>query len=265
MSSSVSREPELLRLERELHGGEYRSRLERLREQDAFYTRFGTWQDVLGFLRNSDSQDPRCDLVLRPIFRAYRADSDPLWQTVLLTIFWRGLRSIHSQKRAWNRDDGARWQSVTWAFLQVISRIDVDARPDRLVQAVINKTVSRLYQACRSEWRLASTEMTTADREIEEIAGAVEDEPDLAEDLRLVAADFVEWLRAKAAKGLISRADLHLIIETRMLGESAAEYARKHGLSHEAVRKRRRRAEKLLSSNKEVLKKLGDFLSQSEA
>jgi hypothetical protein len=63
------------------------------------FRRFCNRPDVIAFAREATSIDPREDEVQRPIFEANARDRDARWRAILSVILWRGLESIHFQKR----------------------------------------------------------------------------------------------------------------------------------------------------------------------
>ena len=204
---------------------------------------FGTWRDVVAFMRCGTSDDPRKDEVLRPIFETHTDDGDPRWRTILLVIFWPGLESIHFQKRGWDQDSDERWQNIVWTFLHVLCRVDVRRRPDRLVQKVFNDTVHHLYDEYRRAWNRAKREVATDPEEINALAGGIEG-IDLAEIERRELQEIeIKRLREHAEAGRISGVDFLLLVGTRVYGKSIADYAREAGLAYQVAKKRRQRAE----------------------
>lgn len=231
------------RLEQELEGSAYQTLLRKLQQKHLFLRRFRTWADVIAFMRNGTSTDPRKDEILRPIFEAHAKDKDPRWRAVLLAIFWPGLESIHFQKRGWDQDSDERWQNIMWTFLQVLCRIDVKRRRDRLVQKVFNDTVHHLHDDYRREWLHADREVATDPVELTALAGVAEGIDFEGMDLREACGKQIDRLRGHLDAGRITEADFLLLIGTRLYGQSISEYARGAGLNTEAAKKRRQRAE----------------------
>jgi hypothetical protein len=234
---------DLERLVRELQGAAYQVLLGRLQSAYLFLRQFRTWVDVIAFMRSGTSADPRKDEVLRPILAAHGEDQDPRWRVVLLVVFWPALRSIHRQKRRWDADPDERWQNITWTFLQVLCRIDVKRRPDRLVQKVFNDTVHHLYDEYRSLWLRAKREIPADPERIRKLARRVEgiDFPGI--ELREAQRVEIERLREHLVSGRISEPDFLLLVGTRIYGKSVADYAREAGLAYQVAKKRRQRAE----------------------
>jgi len=241
-----SRDRDRERLEQELQTSEYQRLLRRLQKKEPFLRQFGTWTEVIAFMRNGTSTDPRKDEVLRPIFAAHAEDEDPRWRAVLLAIFWPGLESIHYQKRGWDADPDERWQNITWTFLQVLCRIDVKRRPDRLVQKVYNDTVHHLHDEYRRAWNRTNREFTAEPEEIDALAGGVEGIDFAAVELREAQEAEIERLREHLDAGRITEADFLLLVGTRVYGQSIADYARGAGLDYQVAKKRRQRAEAVI-------------------
>ncbi|MCD6404319.1 MAG: hypothetical protein J7M19_00670 [Planctomycetes bacterium] len=236
------------RLEQEIRGEPYTSLLRQLQQANAFLRRFGNWADIIAFMRNGTSRDPLKDEILRPIFQAHAEDEDARWRTILLVIFWPGLESTYYRKRAWDDNESERWSNVTWAFLQVICRIDVSKRPDRLVQKVINDTIHAVHDEYRREWDRTNCEIPTDPDLLEALAGAAED-AGMVEVLISEEREFqIHRLREHMEVGCITETDLALIVGTRVYGRPLRECAEEADLSYEAAKKRRHRAEAAIRS-----------------
>jgi hypothetical protein len=231
-------------LERELQSGEYQVFLRVLQRTEQFLTQFTTWADVIAFMRAGTSRDPRKGRVLQPILQRHGEDQDPRWRTILLVIFWPGLKSIFYKKRHWDKEDPDElWQRIFWAFHESVCRIDLKQRSDCLVQRIYNSTIHRLYNEYERTWTRANRELTTDPHEIESLAGGV-DGIGFEILCRLEAREQNKnRLLEHRDAGRISDADFLLIVGTRLYGESVAEYARGAGLDYQVAKKRRQRAE----------------------
>lgn len=239
------------RLERQIDGSSYRQLLLKLHEQHALLHRFRTWREGIAFMRAGTSQDPRKDEVLRPIFEAHSADEDPRWRAILLAMFWPALEAIHFEKRAWDSDPHERWQNIVWTFLQVLCRIDVSRRPERLLQKVFNDTVHRLHDEYRRAWNRTNREFTADAEEIDALAGGTEGIDFAGIELREAQEIEIARLRRHAEAGRISEADFLLLVGTRVYGKSIADYAREAGLDYQVAKKRRQRAEAAIQRSDE--------------
>jgi len=238
-SSSQGRQ----RLEQELQSDRYQELIRKLQRQEPFLRRFKTWADVVALMRNGVSQDSRKDDVLRPILQAHSEDKDPRWRTILLVMFWPGLEAIHWQKRGWDPDPDERWQNIMWTFLEVVCRLDVQKRPFRLVQKVINDTAHRLHDQYRRVWNRTTCESSMASDELDVLGACVDDIDFGGIELREAQEAEIKRLREHWEAGTISEADFLLLVGTRVYGQSVADYARDAGLGYQAAKKRRQRAE----------------------
>jgi len=215
-----------------------------LHRREPFLRQFNTWADVLAFMRQGISQDPSKDEVLRPILAAHGEDGDHRWRTILLALFWPGLRSIYSKKRFWDREEPDElWQRVYWAFHQSVCRIDIARRRDHLVQRIYNATIHRLHDEYRREWLHADREVATDPMELTELATGVDGIDFAAIELREAQEIEIQRLREHLDAGRITEADFFLLIGTRVYGKSVADYAREAGLDYQVAKKRRQRAE----------------------
>jgi hypothetical protein len=241
------------RLEQELQSVSNQELLARLQRGRPFLRQFSTWADVLAFMRSGTSTDPRKDEILRPILAAHAEDQDPRWRVVLLAIFWPGLRSILRQKGHWDIENPDElWQRITWAFLQVICRVDVRRRPDRLVQKIRNDTFHRVYEEYRRDWDRVSREVRPAPKDPEDtedpeafdaLVGGVEGIDFAGIELRQAQELEIKRLRGHLVAGRIAEADFLLLVGTRIYGQSVADYAREAGVAYQVAKKRRQRAE----------------------
>ncbi|MDH5528207.1 MAG: hypothetical protein OEY97_12980 [Nitrospirota bacterium] len=240
----ASRDRDREQLAQEIQEPGYQALLQRLQADEPFLRRFGGWAEVLAYMREGTSRDPRKDDILRPIFRAHREGGDARWRTVLLAIFWPGLSSIHRQKRTWDPDPEELWQNVLWTFLRVVCRIDTDRRPARLAQKVFYDTFHNLHEEYRRTWDRTNPERPWDD-EIHALAvgHGIDFDRIALEELR--AAE-LKTLRAYFRAGDISETDYLLLVGMRVYGESVADYARRARVGYEAAKKRRQRAETTL-------------------
>ncbi|TET34879.1 MAG: sigma-70 family RNA polymerase sigma factor [Planctomycetota bacterium] len=225
---------------------EFRKMLAGLQKCEPFMQQFRTWKDVIKFMRKGTSQDPRKSEVLRAILQAFASNNDPRWHNILLAIFWPGLCSIDKRKAKWDENDEERWQNITTTFIEVICRIDLSKRSERLVQKIYNDTVHRFYDRCSRAWKNIGVETTADEAELIELAGGAEDlNFDLIE-LHEAQETAIERLREYLVAGRIKEPDFHLLVGTRIYGKTIREYAREAGINYQTAKKRRQRAEAAL-------------------
>jgi hypothetical protein len=246
----ASRERDYETVVREMRSAEYGALLGVLQGTEPFLCRFRSWDDVITFMRNGTSRDPDKNVVLQAILRAHSETHDHRLRTVLLVIFWPGLEAILNRKKRWDANEDERWQSVMWAFVETVCRLDIGKRTDRLVQRIINGTIHRLYEEYRRVWRITERETATDPEQLDELAEDGEELDFDAMDLRAKQEAEINRLRAHADAGRISEADFLLLVGTRVYGKTAAQYARETGVSCDLARKRRLRAEAAIRSAK---------------
>lgn len=202
---SASRDADREWLERELQADEYQTLLRNLQRTDCFLERFESWADVIAFMRAGSSRDPLKDEVLRPIFRVYREGRDPRWRTVLLMIFWPGLVSRWGKDSHLDRDDPDElWQTIACVFIRVIDRIDVDRRPERLVQKVVNDTIHDLRYEYRRRRNRTYRESAAEPERLERLAGGIEGFSFEVLCRREAVEQYVSRLRAHCDSGRIT-------------------------------------------------------------
>ena len=231
------------RLEQELESDEYGRLLTQLQEVSPFLRQFRAWAEVVAFMRAGTSEDPRKDEVLRPMLTAHEQSRDHRWRTVLLVIFWPGLRSICRQKAHWDPHHDERWQRVVWIFLEAVCQLDLRRRSDRLVQKLINDVIHRLHREYRSDWKEKELASPMAPDLLTALAGGAEDSGFALIEARDDREARIAHLSALLEEDLITEADFLLLVGTRVYGQPLADYVREHGLSYEATKKRRQRAE----------------------
>jgi len=227
----------------ELQSDGYDALLKATQRTEPFLRSFGNWLGVISFMRDGKTRKPQKNQVLRSILITHGKDGDPRWRTLLLAIFWPGLKSLANQKRHWDKDAEELWQNLVWVFLQVVCKIDAAKRPERLAQKIINDTVHHLCDMYKRKWATARMEQSLDSDDADPAIGAKDDIDYDGIDLRIRQESAVKRLRVHLDSRLISNADFLLIVETRVYGKSVAGYAREAGMSYELARKRRLRAE----------------------
>jgi hypothetical protein len=233
---------DLLHLERLLETPPYREILGQL-PADRSYARFATWGDVVAFMRARSVNRVQKNELLGLILSAHARDQDPRWRTILLVLFWPGLRSIQTQKRRWDRDDPEElWQRIFWAFHQAICQLDGTELSAWLDARVISLTVTNLGYEYRCQWRQQKRLKLMDPDELAEMKRG-------DEGIEFAAFEFSEETEARAAawrrhvdRGLITETDFQLLIGTEVCLDDLKDVAKRLGLSYEAGKKRRQRA-----------------------
>lgn len=244
------------RIESEIDGDGYALMFTRLRRRHPFLLRYGGWSDVLGFMRAGTARDSGKDEILRPILRAYRKDRDPRWCSILLAFFWPGLACLSWKKRKLERDPEERWQNILCAFLRAVRGIAISRRPAGLVQGIFNGTVHRLYDLYRGHQEPRRRKRLPRNLPVHDEGQVLLEIGDLQETA-------LAELRGYLAQGWITQNGLHVIFETRAKGRGLKAYARETGLTLQAAKKRRRRAERGIRKHRDrwLRKRQGLFRS----
>ncbi len=250
---SWARDRELIELQKELTTSASQLLLIKLHASEPFLRCFARWAEVVEYLRTGVSKDPCKDEILRAIFKAHAADQDPRWRTILLAIFWPGLRSIFFRKRHWDPDQTQQlWSTILWVFLEVVCRIDVTRRSKQLASKVINDVYHRLYDEYCRAWDRADHEKCfdreelralADEEEIAAFAGKVHDcENSASLGLREEIEAEIRRLREHVEAGRISEADFLLLVGTKVYRQSISDYARETSRCYQTIRKRHQRA-----------------------
>ena len=245
--SKLPKDKEREQLEQELHSIEYQSLLQQLQREYPFYSCFSTWNDVLIFMRKGTSCDSLKDQILRPILAAHARNNDFYWRTILLVVFWPGLKSLCIRLQSWDWSSDELWANAVWAFFEGVCGLNLTKRSERLVQKLMNDTASNLKSQHRSEQERAAFEIPTDPELLEYLAGGVE-------DFGLMVLDFLDERDAQVRcfqkhlqAGLISNIDFDLLVGTFVYGRCLRECAEEAGLSYQAAKKRRQRAAAVIS------------------
>jgi len=248
-----SRKGDREQLEQEIQTEEYQKLLDALHRQVPSFRQFTTWMDIVMFMRDRISTDSRKDEVLRSIFKAHGEDRDPRWRGIILLMFMPALENLYSFKRRWDPNPDCLWSNVMWAALEVISRIDVNLRPNRLAQKIYNDVVYYLHNTYLRQWDHGEREEPFEQERLEALIDAMQIDAlagrvdcctnFIALGLREEMEAEICRLRGHMEAGRISEADFLMLVGTTVYGESLSDYAREAGLDYQLAKKRRQRAE----------------------
>lgn len=203
-------------------------------------------------MRSGSSQDSRKDLILRPILEAHTQCPDPCWATILLVIFWPGLRSIQWRLISWDSDPNALWTNILGEFTQVVYNLDPRFRPNRLVQKIYNDTICRIrcsYRAERKRWE----NVDSMDSDDFDESTLLNRKPPEHEALK-EKCEMAQRLETYRRRGVISDPECDLFIGTIVYGELLEDFANRMGLGYEAAKKRRQRVVKKIREREKKVK-----------
>ncbi len=248
-----SRKGDREQFEQELQTEEYQKLLHALHRKVPSLQQLTTWMDVVMFMRDGTASESRKDEVLRSIFQVHGEDQDPRWHGIILLMFMPALENLYSFKRRWDPDPDCLWSNVVWVALEVISRIDVNLRSNRLAQKIYNDVVYHLHDTYLRQWdRVEREEPFERERldalieamQIDALAGRVDCCTNFIDlGLREETEAEIRRLRAHMTAGRISEADFLLLVGTTVYRQSLSDYAREAGMDYQLAKKRRQRAE----------------------
>lgn len=184
---------------------------------------------VLGFLRRS-APGERQDRVLCALLSC--AADEPAAARLLLQALLPGLKRLSARLLVDTRDQEELWSALLAAAWQRIRSYPVGRRPRRvaanLLLDTLHDTVAAHHARVRehAELTLTARQLPLASREID----------------RDVEAVMARAVRA----GAVTAEEAELILRTRIDGVSLTAFAGSEGVSYDALRVRRRRAERRL-------------------
>lgn len=193
--------------------------------------RFHSADELIRFLHRPGSWSER-DAVLAALLAHARVE--PLAARVVLAALLPGLKRIAEQVILDARDREELWQLLLACAWERIRRYPLERRPSRIAANLLLDARRRALDAFTRE-RGQRTQPASAPAAPPAAAAAE-------------AADAeVEVLLARAVRaGALSREEARLVLETRIYGVSLASVATAHGVAYDALRIRRRRAERRL-------------------
>jgi hypothetical protein len=234
-------------LARELETDDYVALFESFSRRCSRARRFGGWLDLIAYQHEDAGRDSGQG-VLCELFTCYAENRGPHWLPVLTLVFFPVLTANLATRRHWRICKKEMCSDLYWAHTGAFADVDPSSRQSEIVRQVINRTLGRFRQLCEKEWNHARRERASADP----VHSAKEPN---APDQRLAALEDHEearWvlgrLHGMAEKSAISREDLELVLDTRMQEVNLQDAATARGLSYQAAKKRRQRAEAAIRS-----------------
>jgi DNA-directed RNA polymerase specialized sigma24 family protein len=231
-------------LEREwraLTAGRLREALRVWRRSEPALTRFSNPQQLVAFLWDERVSPLEKDLLLAALLRI--AISDALAVRVVMQAMLPGLKGLASRLLHRSPERGGSvlereelWQVLFCSLLERIASYPLERRPRKIAANLLLDTLHATVAVQKQE---------SAARGLVPLADLREDELVSPEEA-LEGADVEEPLRRAVAAGAITRSEAGLILETEVDGVALAEVAARLGVSYNAVKVRRQRAERRL-------------------
>jgi DNA-directed RNA polymerase specialized sigma24 family protein len=191
-----------------------------------------TFRELRAELLDRAVPPTRKDDLLAALLRAGQTDTQARLAVVLCLL--PGLQRLAlSHRSALDPDDA--WSELVAALLCRISRYDLNRRPERIAANLLLDSLAQFLTASRRQCRATATPIA----ELEDIAMAPA--PDRSQP-EMLAGDTLMRLAVDA--GVLTDVDATLITATRLSGVQLTVAAGLCGLSYEAAKTRRQRAER---------------------
>lgn len=203
-----------------------------------------TPEDLIGRLNNQSDPDYRLnDEILSALILEYQSHQEKEQiGSYLLVLFKPGLLKLFSQYRIRIRQFSSisevdLWDQIIAYFLQTVSEIDLIKDEIK----VASKIIGRLRNRLRNHFVDLLKEFTTEQEFNRTGFNASPPDPFNFEDVHSVLTNI-------ARLGVISETDKHILLATKVYGSSMKKLSQElKGLSYDAIRQRRARAQKAIS------------------
>lgn len=240
------RETEWKSICEDLTAEHYKKLLSELSENCGDLSSFDSWEQAALYIQSLPADSPDKDKLLSNIFSEIRVKGITGYQSLILAVFWSDLIRIHSSKWKWDCNPDSRWGNVLWAYLQIAERFDPSARAYGICRKLFNDTVNSLYKIYKAEWAILEAEIPTDPQGILDTHDSFVFD-NLQPSLTSSPTEIIrENLTYHLNSGHINELDLKIISETRLDGKTLKDCAEGSGISYQAAKKRRSRAENIL-------------------
>lgn len=191
---------------------------------------FPTYSDLILFLHDRKNQDYQAkDRLLKSLIAQFQQFNDGLLANLLMIIFYPGIEKLFFDNiRYFHNEEDDLLSEIRSSLLDVIAEYDCDDKPSKVAATVLGRARNRLRTAKKELLsKFDAVDITTVDIQT--------DKPVSGE---------THLLKLLVRKKVITEEDEKLIIETRINEVLLKDMASQIGVSYEALRKRRQRAEK---------------------
>jgi len=167
---------------------------------------------------------------------------------VLLVLCLPIIEAVFVRKRNYDPDRDDLWQTLIQVFFTVIRRLDISQRPSSIPQKIFNDLQHDLYARYESAWdwnrRMVVYDDFAKDKANLRLVPSPEDELQRAS----IQKDALARLRQWRDEGRIDEFDFLLLTATEVYGREIKEFAAEQNRDYEAVKKRRQRLLKKIST-----------------
>jgi DNA-directed RNA polymerase specialized sigma24 family protein len=223
----------------------YQNLLDMLRGCEPALAPCRSWKEIIGLIRNKDPDGLMHDAILAALLRQRSLDSERVG-TILLIAFYPLFFGILRKRFSWDRDQDALWKATLGAGCEALMRINLDKRPERIRQKILNDTSHNLFDAYSQEWRISKRKIhgDGATRAANLVSSEHWDDALLELlDHRDAQQREVNRLSRLRFAEVISDTDFHILVGRRIYGREDAEQAEEMQVTVETAKKRRQRAE----------------------
>lgn len=232
----------LAALEAEWRGlvrGELGTRFRIWQAEDAPFARFAAPADLLAFLHRREPPDAKDAVLLALLVRAQR---EQLAGRVVLQAMLPGLKSVSSRLARSVVSFEELWQILFACLWERIVTYPVERRPSRVAANLLRDTLKRTLAELRREANALAQLPELSLDDLDELLGTTAS-PTAEVDGH---GDPEALLRRAVAAGAVTSKEAELILATEIDGVPMAAVAERLGVSYNAVKIRRQRAEQRL-------------------
>jgi hypothetical protein len=220
----------------------------KLKDSSDVLARFSSLQEAVKFLHDRTSGDYAAkDALLRGFVEAYQRANPHRPGLLLLGAFGPGLSHLfHQQVGRWPGLEAAElWAQITESFLEVASSYNFTRRPHRVAKNLILDTLRRTLR-----WLHAHHGQAKAPRVVP-----------ATDKVSIEMIEAMPYLQVFVRRKVLTGEEAAILLATRVVGERLPDMARQRGVSYEALRKRRQRAERAI---REYLQTVADRIARRE-
>lgn len=232
----------LAALEAEWRGllrGELGTRFRVWRARDGGLARFGEPDALIAFLHRRGPPDAK-DAVLLALL--VHAQQEPLAGRMVLQAMLPGLKSLSSRLARSVVSFDELWQILFACLWERIVTYPVERRPSRVAANLLRDTLKRTLAELRREANALAQLPELSLDDLDDLLGAAASPPADADG----HGDPEALLRRAVAAGAVTGEEAELILATEIDGVPMATVAERLGVSYNAVKIRRQRAEQRL-------------------
>lgn len=232
--------------EKEVFSKEFCSEYERIKDSFTVLESFDSPADLIQYLHDEDEKNfDSKDDILKALIEAYNTDgSSSTLGSLLILILWPSLINIFHSCKSHAPDAEDLWSDVQCGFLEAVRKYPTIRRECKIAANLKYLTLRHLIKTRDTEICQAKAQeeiLEQAKKRLEESGGL-----DLSDPSAESTEGTIKRFHELVDEGILDGVDFHLIVETRIFRRKLYEVAPQLGLSYEAAKSRRLRAEESL-------------------